>query len=978
VLGLIWRFLTQSLDLTSIAKDITSATILLVVLFLGAARYQSNLVVFDAFDLGWYNDRAYETLVTGWVTAPPDLRDNYANLRVRATGIDTGDGADLKVDGLLLARVDPNEDFHYGDIIRLRGTLQTPADDEEFSYRDYLQRQNVYSIMTSAEVTRLPGWAGNPIWQKLYAFKDHALETVYQLFPDPEASLLAGILLGVDNGLPSELQQSFKDTGTSHIIAISGFNIAIIAGIFISIFGRLFGERRGAVFAALGIIFYTLLVGAEAAVVRAAVMGLTALLARHFGRRQDGLVTLFGVAALMNLFNPYYLQDVGFQLSFAATLGLILYAQPLEALAKRSLSFFNLSSETAEKSASLISNFFLLTLAAQITTLPIMAYHFNRLSLISFIANPFILPPQPAVMIIGGLAVILGMAFLPLGQVVAFAAWPFVAYTIRMVEFFAGMPAAAVSVDFPLWGVVLWYVVILGLTFGLTPLKEFYVSLKTRLPKIPVWAAIGALTLLAILVWRSVMFLPDGKLHITFLDVQTSDAILIETPAGDTILINGGESLSQVSSQLGQRLPLFNRKLDWLIVASTQENEVASLPRLMERYKPGQVLWAGNVEASFPARTLNEWLTSHQVRVTRAEKDQVLDLGDGATLTVLSADERGAVLLLKYGNFRMLLPVGMSLDTLAKLQADPSLPPLTALLLADSGMAQLNSADWINFLNPQLVILSVAADNFRGLPGDDTLAAVGERTLLRTDVNGWIEVASDGQSIWAEVQNELPALPPTPLVTASPAVTEAPLSTEEPIGTEEPFSSTGSSTGLTEQPDKRFDIPTEGFPSIGADDALITIVQFGDYQCPFCQRWHTQVYQQLMDDYSGQIRLVYRNLPLTLIHPQAMNAAEAALCAGDQDAYWQYHDMLFENSDTLNDDIYVSIAVNMGLDTSAFESCMLEHKYKASIEADMKFATDLGVQSTPTFFINGLAVVGAQPLDVFRQMIDDELAGKIP
>jgi protein-disulfide isomerase len=109
-----------------------------------------------------------------------------------------------------------------------------------------------------------------------------------------------------------------------------------------------------------------------------------------------------------------------------------------------------------------------------------------------------------------------------------------------------------------------------------------------------------------------------------------------------------------------------------------------------------------------------------------------------------------------------------------------------------------------------------------------------------------------------------------------------------------------------------------------------------------------------------------------------MNSAEAALCAGDQNAYWQFHDKLFDNYQVLSDDIYASLASDLGLDTTAFETCMTEHKYKAAVEADMQFAIDLGVQSTPTFFINGLAIVGAQPLSAFQSIIDDELAGKIP
>jgi protein-disulfide isomerase len=196
-----------------------------------------------------------------------------------------------------------------------------------------------------------------------------------------------------------------------------------------------------------------------------------------------------------------------------------------------------------------------------------------------------------------------------------------------------------------------------------------------------------------------------------------------------------------------------------------------------------------------------------------------------------------------------------------------------------------------------------------------------------------------------------------------------------PTANNQPAVVAGSPTQPTFQ---RYDIPTDGFYSIGPKDAPITLVEFSDFQCPFCQRWHEEVYNQLMDAYPGKIRLVYRNLPLTQIHPQSMNSAEAAMCAGEQNAYWEYHDKLFKNSQVLSDDIYASIASELGLDTTAFATCMTGHKYQPDIQSDMQFAIDLGVQSTPTFFINGLAIVGAQPLSAFQSVIDDELAGKIP
>jgi protein-disulfide isomerase len=176
---------------------------------------------------------------------------------------------------------------------------------------------------------------------------------------------------------------------------------------------------------------------------------------------------------------------------------------------------------------------------------------------------------------------------------------------------------------------------------------------------------------------------------------------------------------------------------------------------------------------------------------------------------------------------------------------------------------------------------------------------------------------------------------------------------------------------------RRYDIPTGDSYAIGPADAPITIVEFSDYQCPFCRRWHAEVYEPLLAAYPGKIRLVYRHFPLTSIHPDAMSAAEAAMCAGEQDAYWPFHEKLF-SSESLGSSTYIQYAQDLGLDMNSFESCMNDRKYQQAVDEDLNFAVDLGIRSTPTFFINGLAIVGAQPLDVFKQVIDKELAGEIP
>ena len=187
-------------------------------------------------------------------------------------------------------------------------------------------------------------------------------------------------------------------------------------------------------------------------------------------------------------------------------------------------------------------------------------------------------------------------------------------------------------------------------------------------------------------------------------------------------------------------------------------------------------------------------------------------------------------------------------------------------------------------------------------------------------------------------------------------------------------------TGVNDSPTPqyvRYSIPTDGFPSIGPANAPITIVEFGDFQCPFCRQWQTDTYQPLMAAYPGKIRLVYRDFPLTSIHPNAFPAAEAAQCANEQNAFWPYHDKLF-SSENLSPDVYVQYATDLNLDMTKFNTCLANHTYDKYIQANSDFATKTGVDSTPTFFINGLAIIGAQPIDAFKQIIDKELAHQIP
>jgi protein-disulfide isomerase len=177
---------------------------------------------------------------------------------------------------------------------------------------------------------------------------------------------------------------------------------------------------------------------------------------------------------------------------------------------------------------------------------------------------------------------------------------------------------------------------------------------------------------------------------------------------------------------------------------------------------------------------------------------------------------------------------------------------------------------------------------------------------------------------------------------------------------------------------RRYQVPEDDDPVFGPDDAPITIIEFSDYECPYCQRWHVQVWPRLLEAYPDQIRLVYRDFPLTNIHPNATPAASAANCAFEQEKYWEYNELLFSGRYEFNKNSYQDIATEIGLEMDPFNECLESGRHNEEVMADFEFAANLGVSSTPTFFVNGIPVVGAQPFEVFSQLIDSELAGEIP
>lgn len=694
--------------------------ILLAAFFLGGLRGELTRRPLASGDLAYYNGSGTAELI-GWVDDYPDQRQAAVLLRVRIETLQLANQDPVKVRGEALLRLQPGGHWQYGDRLVIYGTPQTPPEDAEFSYRDYLARQGVYTYLIYPSVRPVGTGAGSPLLAGIFKLRDRAYTTINRIFSHPEAALFSGVLLGLDQELPDEIVSAFQQTGTAHIVAISGFNMSVLAALLIGLLGRFLPRGWSALAAAVTIGFYTVLVGANPAVVRAAIMSSLALFGRLIGRGSSGTTPLAFSAAVMVLFNPLLLWDAGFQLSFTATLGLILYGEPLQRKFESWVK--DRWGETLAKNLTgPVSEYLLFTLAAQVTTLPVVLYHFNRLSISAVLANPLILPVQPGVMILGGIALIAGMILPGLGQVLAWLAWPLAAYTLRVVEWLARIPFGSVSVgEFAGWMALALYALLFGLTLGGKRLTQLREKVKPGL----VLAGLGLVVLVA---WSAVLRRPDGRLHLTLLDQPDGQAVVLTMPGGSRILVGGASDSNQLASDLGKMTGPLSRRLNALVMTSASANALQGLPLMIERFPLGQAYWAVPLPAKKVAERVNQTLNDTGTPASVLEPGARLQLDDGVILTVLAVDKNQAALQLAYGNFCAVWPGAFTPQRLA--ETDIRLDG--CLLLADDS---IDLAVWQDQHPLQFLFYGAAPS---ALP--DALA---------TNSHGQIEIITDGANLWA-------------------------------------------------------------------------------------------------------------------------------------------------------------------------------------------------------------------------------------
>jgi competence protein ComEC len=750
-------------------KLLITGALMILALLGGIIRYQGSIPIVNANSVQYYNDKtAIELKAT--VSQAPDIRDKSTHLYLSGIEMKTADGWQ-KMNGEVLIFVPRFPVYNYGDELLIKGKLETPQAIDNFDYKGYLANQRIYSTMLSPQTFLIGTGKGFRPLSWVYSLRNRLSEAMAATIPEPQASVAQGMILGIRSNVTPELQNNFISSGTMYILVISGSQFNIVAGILLATGIWLFGKRRFFyIWPALGAIWiYALLTGMGPPAIRAAVMVSIFLFADLLGRQKSAMTAIGFAAAVMAAITPKILGDASFQLTFLSVAGIALITPRLQNWGKNIIAAKLGEEGFFVKTVNWMADSLWVTLGVTIAIWPLLVYYFGIFSVVSPLASLLVLPALPYLLGSGTLAAVLGIFLLPIGQIVGWLAWLAASYMLLVINGFAKLTFSAIDVGTISPALVWGYFAALALILWLIPKRKtvgaFFSRTASTLDKVPKKWAVPSLLVVAILTSTAAYAMPDNQLHVSFLDVGQGDAILIQTPNHQDILVDGGPSAQSISQQLSKHLPFWDRTIELVVLTHPHEDHLTGLLEVLQRYNVKQVLY---LDTDYNTPDAEEWLNLIQqkhIKSTLATAGQEIDLGTkDTTLEVVNptpastvpAMDNGIVLKLSDEKISFLLTSDISADAEHDLITQRADVSCTVLKVAHHGSNDSSTAAFLAVADPKLAVISVGADNIFGHPGAETLQrladVVGADNIYRTDKNGTVECITDGTKLWVRTE----------------------------------------------------------------------------------------------------------------------------------------------------------------------------------------------------------------------------------
>ena len=663
--------------------------------------------------------------VVGVVRSDPRLSGTLARVDLRVETI----GGVAHEGGLRVTMPAPREPLREGDRIAVTAEIERAPSFDDFDYAAFLRSRGIHAVAAYPERWELLDRdAGNDVADALRRLRGWALDNVERALPEPEASLAAGMLLGRQRTMPAGLEDDLRRTGTTHLLVVSGQNVALLLGTAIALLTAVISRRRAALLALALLPGYVVLVGAEPPVVRAAIMAVGIALAAVTGRRTPGWIYLVYALAVMLALRPLLVRDVAFQLSATATAGVMLVAPPLRDWAASRLRV------TGEGGTAALVEAGAIALGAALAVLPVQAASFGTVSLVQVPANVVVAPLYEATLLVAVAAALLGW-FEPVAAALHLAGVYAPAAFVAIVGVLAELPAAVVDVRAPLAVGAAWYAALAAGAWALGRREPVALQPGARTG----FAGAVALRLAAVGLWLAVLAPSDSLASVTVLDVGQGQAVLVRD-GGASVLIDVGPPDGAVLRALARVTDW--RSLDAVVVSHDDADHAGGLRELERRLRVGVVLGDGIAGAApldigdrirLTDRTSIEVLSPPVVTAGRAHR---------------SDNNRSLVLLVRIGEVRVLVPADIEHDAEEWLVGSGLDLRADALVLPHHGSKSSSSPAFVEAVSPRVAIASAGAANRHGHPHADVLARFEGATVFSTAEHGDVTLRSDGARLW--------------------------------------------------------------------------------------------------------------------------------------------------------------------------------------------------------------------------------------
>ncbi|MDI6734816.1 MAG: DNA internalization-related competence protein ComEC/Rec2 [bacterium] len=685
-----------------------------------------------------------EVILIGDIYNFPEISEDKIGLIIQAEKLVVHKTV-KKVNGLVLINIksDFEPDFlNYGDKIKVAGKLKMPAglrNPGGFDYSKYLTRKKVSAIVSvwdKKDIVKLGIGKFNPVFMFAYKIRDKASKTISNALLDNGsvcASFLDGLLLGKRSMLPDEIKAWFVDTGTIHILAISGLNVGLIGIIFFFLFHKIIRLplRISSIFTSLILIIFAIVTGAQPSVIRATIMAGALLISMLIQKDTDIYNIPVLSALIILLYNPLILFDVGFQLSFVAVLGLIYWTPFIEP----KLWFL----------PKYIARCISASIAVQLALSPFLVFYFNKLSLVTVLANIVVVPLSGIILVLSLAMFFLGIIFMPLANLIGIINFYLVNGLLLCVSFFAHFPFAYIYLPTPSFVFIATYYLCL---WALTRHK------KIGTPKV----VMGILVIINIFLWACVVKINSGVMKVTFLDVGQGDAIFLEFPDGGNMLIDGGPG-GYTNAGKWVILPFLRHKgiheLNTVIVSHYDFDHYGGLFTVLQNYKIKNLLLDNGDEDQKLSQLIRQKAICRQVgrvgdKIIGYPKTEIYILHPSSQLDKKSSNNNSVVVKIVYNKVSFLFTGDIENKTEQKLLPFKDMLSSTVLKIPHHGSRNCYYPPFIKLINPKIGIIEVGRNNRFNFPSEEVLANYKKSgtEIYRTDKHGAVLISSNGERIW--------------------------------------------------------------------------------------------------------------------------------------------------------------------------------------------------------------------------------------